>query len=54
MNSAVKYLSGSLPAPELIWAALAGPLLGERVGLGHWASIVVGFLAPPAMRFTSS
>jgi drug/metabolite transporter (DMT)-like permease len=27
----------------LIVAVLAGPLLGERLGLGHWVAIAVGF-----------
>jgi drug/metabolite transporter (DMT)-like permease len=33
----------SFTAPFIV-AGLAGPLLGERVGAGHWASIALGFL----------
>lgn len=33
----------SFTAPFIV-AALAGPLLRERVGAGHWVSIAIGFL----------
>ncbi len=33
----------SFTSPLLV-AALAGPVLGERVGLGHWLAIAAGFL----------
>jgi drug/metabolite transporter (DMT)-like permease len=32
----------SFTSPFIV-AALAGPLLGEHVGLGHWAAIALGF-----------
>jgi drug/metabolite transporter (DMT)-like permease len=35
--------SVSFTAPLMV-AGLAGPLLGERFGLGHWASIALGFV----------